>query len=200
MKPIAFASIVIRGLSLWLLVGGIYGVSAVFEHWHQGERLRYPAILVLALRVLLPVATAMLVWTFADWLAKRVASLEDDATAGPGWTAREMLRVATAIVGLVTVAQAIPDLAWYASVYVGLNWWQNTLLGPETAPAEVVRRYWTLTNKAHFATSVVRMGIGVLFAVKPQMIASLVGGGEGLQNADGSRGAAQQGDEADEAR
>jgi hypothetical protein len=84
------------------------------------------------------------------------------AFAFHGWTPGELLRVATAIVGLLTLVRAIPDLAWYGSVLVGLNWWQNTLLGPEGAPQEVAKKYWTLTGKANFASTVVRAAVGVL--------------------------------------
>lgn len=201
MKPVAFASILIRGVALWLLINGITGVSAVFMPWPGGRMLKYPEVFVFSLRTLLPIATALLVWANADWLARRVASLEEGTALRPDWTSVELLRLVVATVGIATAARAIPDLAWYASVLVSLNWTRNTLLGPVSASPDVVAKYWDLSTKARCVETVVRATVGVALIVMPNSIATWVGRAEnGPPRTHAGDEAVEQGDEADEAR
>ena len=196
------ASIVIRGVSLWLLIHAIAGVASVFQQWHEEDVVKQTQVLITLVSTLLPMATALLVWANADWLAKRVASVETDMSAIASWSPQDLLRLVVATVGLVTLVQALTDLVWYSSVFVSMNWSRNTALGPVSASDDLRSQFWDVSGKANFASTVGRTVLGLLLVLKPSSIASLVGRAEvPSENAaiSGSHEGVQQGDEADEA-
>lgn len=188
MKPVAFASVVIRGVSLWLLVNSVSGVALAFQRWSDAEPVRQAQVLGLLAGTILPVATALLVWTNADWLAARVASVDDEsaAAAATAWNPRELLRLAVATVGLVTLVAAATELVWYSSVFVSLNASRDTAFGRLGASDDLRLQFWDVAGKANFASTVGRTLLGLLLVLKPRSVADLVGRGDGTDDTAGA--------------
>jgi hypothetical protein len=205
-KPVGFASIVVRGIALWLVVNAIANLS-LFLMRLRVDQLPRDAQLVwllsMAVMIILPLVTAVVVWASADWLAARVASLETESAPGPEWTSPELLRLAVATVGLVTLVQTLPDLVWDAASYVSLNWSRRTLLGPMDTTPEMRAQFWNVTVKATLAKNLAKVALGAVLVLRPSLIASLVGRGERRSGHTTSAGVdddVQQRDAADEGR
>ena len=197
----ALAYVVVRAVSLWVFINGVLGLSLVFQQWLEEDFARQTQVAILIASTLLPMATALVVWANADWLSRRVVGPVGELTIG--WDLQGLTRVAIAVVGLVTLAQVIPTLAWQASIAVQLNWWRNSLLGPMSAPADLRAQYWDVSGKANIVSEVVSALLGLALVAAPGRVAALIGFAErtGLpSHPAGGDGAAQQGVEADEAR
>jgi len=190
------AVVVIRGLALWVAISVLRATDLV-RYWLNG-RINLPAVLS---GTVLPLATAAVLWSWAEWLASRVVPSGTDAAGDVAWTSADLLRLAVAVVGIATLAWAIPEVAWQASVIVSLNWSRNTLLGP-SFPADARAQYWDIERKARLVAALVHMIVGLVLLLKPSVVSRLVGRAElpkGTEAQQG-RGAAEQGDEADDAR
>jgi hypothetical protein len=185
-----------------MLVNAAAGLSALFQDWDAEPTVRQSQFLIVLVSTLVPAATALLVWANADWLAVRVASVESDPSAMASWSPQEALRLGVATVGVVTLAHAIPELVWYASLFVSLNWERNTALGPMSASEELRAQFWDVSGKANFASTIGRAIVGLVMILKPAKIASHIGRGDLPPRGDaGSEndGGVQQGVEADKA-
>jgi hypothetical protein len=86
-----------------------------------------------------------------------------------------LTRLSIAVVGLVTLAQVIPTLAWQASVAIQLLWWRDSLLGPMSAPADLQAQYWGVSGKANIASEIVSAVLGTALVVAPDRVARLIG-------------------------
>lgn len=175
MKPVDFASIVVRGVALWLLIESVAGLSAVFQQWHENAALRAVQVRVLIFAAVLPIATAAIVWANADWLATRVAAAEPSTSAGPAWTSSELLRLAIAIVGLATLTRSLSELAWHASVFVTLNAARGSLLDASTG---LRAEFASVSSQADLISALARTAAGAFLVLKPGRVASMVGPNE----------------------
>ncbi len=162
MKAVSFASLVIRGVALWLVCNGIAGLSLLYLDRHRGDMV----VVAILNGTILPIVTGIVIWSRATWLAGRMASSETDSAVGPDWTPAEALRVAVAVVGLVTLAAALKDIVWQASVYVSLHWLGSIESGDRRSDAIAT---------ANRASTLVRAIIGTVLVLKPTAIVSLVG-------------------------
>lgn len=179
MKPVAFASIVVRGVALWLLINGLAGLALLFQQWPQVEWARPAQVMSILVGAILPLVIAGLVWANADWLGARVASAVDEqGSVLPGWSPQDLLRLTFAVVGLVTLVDALPQLVWYASAFLSLNWPQRTALGSFSTSDELRSQFWDVSAKANLASTVARAAVGLVLVLKPAHLASFVGRGE----------------------
>ncbi len=190
------AFVAIRAVALWIFINGVLGLSLVFQQWLEQDFAKNTQVAILLASTVLPMATSCLVWVNADWLSARVVG-PADAPLTTDWSLEPLTRLAIAVVGLVTLAQVIPTLAWQASVALQLLWWRDSLLGPMSAPADLQAQYWGVSGKANIASEIVSAALGAALVVAPGRVASLVGIAD--RRAEESREAGQQGDEADKA-
>ena len=197
----ALAYVVIRALALWIFLNGVIGLSLVFQQWLEQDFGRQTQVAILVASTLLPMATSLVVWANADWLSTHVVGRAAESTIG--WDLQSLTRLSIAVVGLVTLVQVIPTLAWQTSVAVQLNWWRNSLLGPMSAPADLRAQYRDVSGKANIVSEIVSAVLGLALVAAPGRVAALIGFAERASQRDNtpeSGEAAQQRDEADEAR
>ena len=200
MTALALAYVVIRALAAWIFLNGVMGLSLVFQQWLEQDFARQTQVAILVASTLLPMATSLVVWANADWLSTHVVGRTAASTIA--WDLQSVTRLSIAVVGLVTLVQVIPTLAWQTSVAVQLTWWRNSLLGPMSAPADLQAQYWGVSGKANIVSEVVSAMLGLALVAAPGRVAALIGFAERASPRDDtpeSDEAAQQGDEADEA-
>ena len=196
------AFIVIRALALWIFVNGVLGLSLVFQQWLDQDFARQTQVVILLASTVLPMATSLVVWASADWLAMRVAR---GTAAAPGdirWELQDLTRLCVATVGLVTLVQVLPTLAWQASVATSLLWWRNSALGPMSAPADLQAQYWGVSGKANIVSEVVTALLGLALVLAPARVAALMGTADRRAERHGAPGSdegVQDGDEVDKA-
>jgi hypothetical protein len=186
-KPVSFATLLVRAVALWLACNGVANLGLICLY-RPGNDLALEAILN---STLLPILTGLGVWWSAAWLAKRMATAEPASPVPPSWTPEEALRVAVAIVGLVILAEGLRELVWRGAFYVKLHW---------PGPGNVFGSDMDARDTANVVSALVRASLGVLFILKPAGIVALVGRAERAEGPpqSESRRAAEQGDEADE--
>jgi hypothetical protein len=200
MEAAALAFVVIRAVALWIFINGVLGLSLVFQQWLEQDFAKQTQVAILLASTVLPMATSVLVWAHADWLAARVVRRGAES-ANIGWNPEAVTRLAVATVGLVTLAQVIPTLAWQGSVALSLVWWRNSLLGPMSAPPDLQAQYWGVSGRANIVSEVVSALLGLALVLAPGRVAALIGmvdRGDERRRVRQNDEAVQQGDEADE--
>jgi hypothetical protein len=195
MEAARLAFVIIRAVALWILINGVLGLSLVFQQWLEQDFARQTQVAILLASTVLPMATALVVWVNADWLSTHVVGRQQFTVSD--WNVEALTRLSIAVVGLVTLAQVIPTLAWQASVTMQLIWWRNSLLGPMSAPADLRAQYWGVSGKANIVSEIASALLGAVLVAAPGRVAALIGVAE-RQADQGVGEAAQQRDEADE--
>ncbi len=165
MKAVAFASLLVRGVALWVVCNGIANLSLIYLY-RPGYDMAMAAILN---STLLPIVTGLLVWSCAAWLAEKMASSEPASTVAPVWTPEEALRVAVAIVGLVIFTDALRDLVWQAAFYVKLHW---------AGPSGVFGGGEDAKDTANRISALVRAMLGAVLVLRPGAVVGVVGRAE----------------------
>jgi hypothetical protein len=202
MEGNTLAFVVVRAVALWIFTNGVLGLSLLFQQWLEQPSARQAQVVILLANTALPIATAVLVWVNADWLAGHVVP-HRAGSLRIGWDLEGVTRLAVATVGLVTLAHVIPTLAWQTSVAVSLVWWRNTLLGPMSAPADLRAQYWGISGRANIVSEVVTAILGLTFVLAPGRVAAFLGmvdRWDEKRDRPGGDGAVQQADAADEAQ
>jgi len=165
-KAVSFASLLVRGVALWLVCNGIANLSLIYLY-RPGYDMAMAAILN---STLLPIMTGVVVWSSASWLAERMASSEPTSSVAPNWTPEEALRVAVAIVGLVIFTDALRDLVWQTAFYVKLHW---------AGPSSVFGAEAEANATANRISALVRAILGAVLVLRPAAAVAVVGRAEG---------------------
>jgi hypothetical protein len=187
LKAVSFATLLVRGVALWLVCNGVSNLGLI-ALYRPGNNLALEAILT---STLLPILTGLVVWSSAAWLATRMAGAEPASSVVPSWTPEEGLRVAVAITGLVIFAGALRDVVWHGTFYVKLYW---------PGPGNVFGGGADGRDAANLVSALVRAALGAFFILSPTRVVAVVGRAEPAAGPpqSGSRRAAEQRVEADE--
>jgi hypothetical protein len=174
-RPVTVATVVVRGVALWVAIQAIAGLGTLLQDWQAEEAVKRTQVAVVLVGTVLPLATALLVWANADWLATRLLAGGTHARDAAPWTPTELLRLSIALVGYCILADSVTKLVWYLSVYVSLNAVRSGILGPVTASADLRAQFWDVAGKANFLMTVAKTIVGLVFVLRPALVESYAG-------------------------
>jgi hypothetical protein len=166
------AFVLVRALAVWLAVGALNNVSLLFQNWHEQAAVRSTQQLAVGVSVILPLATAALVWLTADWLSAKLVGPEPLPSLGA--EPETVVRAVIGLLGLLTLAQSVPDLAWYAALYAAINATRETVLGPVGTSPDLRAQFWDVTGKANLASVVARAIVGIALMANATSLAQTV--------------------------
>ena len=166
MKAVPFATLLIRGVALWLVCSGIGNLSFLYLY-RPGDDMALVAVLH---STIYPVVTGVVVWSGSTWLAARMVSAEQESVAGVNWTPEEALRVAVAIVGLVILTDGLRDLVWRGAFWVKVLWAGPLHVFGRRGPDEY--------DAANLVSAIVRSILGLVLLLKPRAVVAVVGRAE----------------------
>ena len=168
------ALIILRALAIWLAAAALSGIGPLFQSWGEGELVRQAKLATTGIWALLPLVVSWLVWAAAPWLAARFLPAAFEVGIA-GVSEQAALRIAVAVVGLWTLAEVLPNVAWYAYMDIQLSTYQKTAAGTLSAPVDLQREYWKLEGIADQVAIVVRLLFGVICLVRPATVAGTIG-------------------------
>jgi hypothetical protein len=203
----AVAVLAFRVVALWLVANAAISLAGIPYFWSSQAGFRVVAVLDTLLHLLVALGIGVPVWASADWLAVRTFPSESQETTPLDKLSGErLLALAFAILGVFLVSQALPALVNSLALFTQSRLAGGSVLGPD----EVQRsELWDAIAKAGFAAAITRLLVGMCLLAGPARLGSavarlrqdLVGTlAEDAPADQGTQGAVEQADEADETR
>ena len=108
---------------------------------------------------LLQIGISIVLWFLANWLGSQMLSESDHLVVWPNVTSSSLLTIGVVLLGLVSVAEGIPDL-----VHRVLMYWPNGWIAPSSHNEIIV--------------ALTKVGIGIVLIALPWAVAAVRNGRE----------------------
>jgi GNAT superfamily N-acetyltransferase len=157
-----------RSASLWLMASGLAAAASLMLIRWPAEREAHETLISTALSLgVLPFATGLMLWSFAEPLANR---LFRDAPSDGAPTTLDLYRVASAFVGLLLLAGVVPRVALWVSYFVLSFQTKSTILGPVGLQAEQRAMLFGIQTQSAALSTLVQAVFGLVLLMAPERI------------------------------
>jgi hypothetical protein len=166
------ATISFRTLAAWLVASGVAGLcSGLFTWAHDvGEYGRETAIFSLASgAILIPIGAIW--WLLSDWVAGRVLPGRSEPL-GLALTRADLYAFASVLVGLLLLADALPQIVYWAISWRGSR--GTGFWSPPAADSQDNASIHWLSVRAQLGSVAAKLVLGLLFVSGPDRVKNLL--------------------------
>jgi hypothetical protein len=175
MTPRTIIFVAARLLAVWCLVSSVTTLaSAPAMDWGLEGEIRYAQLLAIASMTIMPLLCGALLWHGSAWLANRVSmdavsSVPEPVTASGGVDSRWLFDVGVSLLGIVVIADVLPELANAVAFGVAAQFAPSTG-EPIDTTLQFQRWLYQQAAIARIVSLVTRLAVGAVLLLGPRRV------------------------------